>query len=304
MPRRRRNNTGDLAGAYGTDWDMLDRDRVATRALQKVVSVKDVYDADWDAMSNAESWPDNSDLLRPPRAPQKVDPVRERHNMLVDIEIARTDLRRRGRGHVSRPDLGLDRPLDAEEVHRYEQADLLRPLRQQSVLVPIMSPTLGLFGGPSDLAPGAMDYEVRTVTLNRPAIPQMRRSDRRTADAWIKLATTEAVDHAKRCMPAECACPNCEQYNQVRLRALKLYRSSNVELSLAWHVALDEATGGEPVKLRSTPPRMMYDESEKAVDSKVQKLADTRIEPLPEKTVVVSNPSTSAISKRFGGLDL
>jgi hypothetical protein len=151
---------------------------------------------------------------------------------------------------------------------------------------------------PNESLNAPAEASVRTVTMARPNMPAPRRTDRRTADHWIRLAGQEAINHAGVCKPSGCVCPNCREYQEVRRRALEMYDKGYVtELSEAWHMAMDEITGGAANTVWARP----------------SKAPEPRL-PLPanafedyKKPVVASTPSVaegSWVQKRFGVLDV
>lgn len=214
----------------------------------------------------------------------------------VVAEEARREVRRaQGNQTFYRPDLGPYRMLDAEEVHRYEQMDMIAPRRAQPYRSYIRDEEMDV-RGVDELTPTMMNVELRTVEMSRAPMPNMRRTDRATADRWVQFAAAEAQSHAAICKPSGCTCPNCDEYQRIRRRALELMDLGHVDrLTEAWHMALDEMTGGaeEPFRPiaaaptpRAAPPSTMF--------------------PTPP-VVVVNTPSTddaSWVQKRFGVIDV
>jgi hypothetical protein len=179
---------------------------------------------------------------------------------------------------------------------RYFRLDTPSP---KQLHVPVFA-DLGPVGDfdPNEPLASPAEASVRTVTMARPNMPAPRRTDRRTADHWIRLAGQEAINHAGVCKPSGCVCPNCREYQEVRRRAIEMYDKGYVtELSEAWHMAMDEITGGAANSLWARPSRT----------------PEPRL-PLPAnafedytKPVVVSTPSVaegSWVQKRFGVLDV
>lgn len=206
----------------------------------------------------------------------------------VVAEMERRERRMGDKGRYYRSDLA-DRMLDANEVHSYEQSNMLRPVSNVTYQVLIWP----------DIDPTALDEqsmtmmtsaEVRIVRMTRPPAPKMRRTDRMTADQWIRIAASEAATHASICKPGGCTCPNCNEYQRLRSRATELFdKGYSDALGAAWHIALDEMTGGEP------QPRF------------TQSQPRPRDVGMVQKTVLINTPSTegrSWVQKRFGVLDV
>jgi hypothetical protein len=141
---------------------------------------------------------------------------------------------------------------------------------------------------------------VRIVTMARPNVPAPRRTDRRTADEWIRLAAQEASTHAGVCTPSGCICPNCREYQEVRRRATEMYDKGYVlNLSEAWHVAMDEITGGAASTMWVRPSKEPIPRDRPALPPNVFEAYT--------KAAAVSTPSVaegSWVQKRFGVLDV
>jgi len=167
--------------------------------------------------------------------------------------------------------------------------------------VPLFSDLEDMLALPSSASivdDATLNVRTVTVTMARPPMPNMRRSDRSVADHWIRLAGQEAISHAGICTPHGCRCPNCAEYQRVRSRALELFDRGYVpELSEAYRVAMDEITGGAANTLWARPsvpvaPKVPPD------------LTAMRPE---EKRVVVTTPTVKEsnwVADRFGGLDV